>query len=889
MREWKNKLKRWLAVSLTVAVVGSCLHVGTLPVFAEEVGEDAVTEEMVTRNIPVSQEDLPDSEELFAGYVEKVFYEGLNEGISTLGAVGEDRIQGEYGQKIYAALKDKVGKIAAGVESGTDFTLTFRELGLQDLTWTARELGFSSMTQGAVNAAEKKCEELINSSDLMLYLLVDCPYELYWFDKVRGMNRGYSMRYSGQSVTISGIYLSFSVSGEYRYGNDAFMVDSAKIQKIPAAVANAKRIVEENQAKSDYEKLVAYRQKICELVSYNHEAAAETNPAELNPWQLIWVFDNDPSTNVVCEGYAKAFQYLCDLSTFMDVTCYTVTGMMDGGTGAGLHMWNVVSIDGNNYLVDVTNCDEGTIGADDQLFLAGASGSVSGGYIAACEMTSVAYGYDWEFLSLYGEEILTLSESDYVPKIAPDVHASQSGTITYGEPIHAKHIQGNATADGATVSGTFAWASDVTSYGAAGTKRLKAIFTPDRTDLYSKSMVMVEITVAPADYQVSVETDQKILFGTGDFTQPVATGVNHETVAGTLTYTYHQQTMTYEQLRAALADLTTDNTAETVTYTFTATDANYIHTAKTGTLTLTIPKAPIVPGGSDNNKEPSGAESGVLEGTGNSADTAVYGRRLLTANPTTFNTILLSWDAVAGAKSYEIFYSTSPDSGFKRLANVKKTFYKFSKARCGVTYYFQMRVCQKGVKSEFGPISYGKTDLTGATTLQIKKTTYNSVSLKWNKVAGAKKYEILYADSIGGSWQSLGVRGGTSFTHKKLVTGATYYYQVRPVRDSFLGSWSNGVSTTTSLDNVSKLKAKAAGADRMKLSWRKVKGATQYVILRADRIDGTYEVIGHSGKASYMDTGLAEGTTYFYKVYAVSGPYRTKETEPVGQTTKIQK
>ena len=291
----------------------------------------------------------------------------------------------------------------------------------------------------------------------------------------------------------------------------------------------------------------------------------------------------------------------------------------------------------------------------------------------------------------------------------------------------------------------------------------------------------------------------------------------------------------------------------------------------------------------ENNSDQTGATSGTIEGTGDTTDIATYGRRQLTVTPITFNKIQLTWDAVPSAKSYEIFYSTSPDSGFKRLANAKKTFYKFSKAKCGVTYYFQMRVCQKGVKSEFGPVSYGRTALSGSATLQIKKTTYNSVSLKWNKVPGAKKYEIFYADSMGGGWRSLGVKGGTSFTHKKLVTGATYYYQIRPVRDSFYGSWSNGVSTTTALDNVSKLKVKATGADRMKLSWKKVNGATQYVILRADSSDGTYEVIGHSAKPTYMDTGLQSSTTYFYKVYAVSGPYRTKETSPVGQTTKIAK
>ena len=81
---------------------------------------------------------------------------------------------------------------------------------------------------------------------------------------------------------------------------------------------------------------------------------------------------------MVCEGYSKAFQYLCDLS---DITCYTVTGIMNGGTGEGPHMWNIVANNGKYYMADITNSDEGTVGEDGGLFLdTPISGSISRGY-----------------------------------------------------------------------------------------------------------------------------------------------------------------------------------------------------------------------------------------------------------------------------------------------------------------------------------------------------------------------------------------------------------------------------------------------------------------------------------------------------------------------------
>ena len=177
-------------------------------------------------------------------------------------------------------------------------------------------------------------------------------------------------------------------------------------------------MVAENQGKGTYGKLVAYREYITKAVDYNFAAADENNGYPYgDPWQLIYVFDGDPDTNVVCEGYSKAFKYLCDLTwtgSDPEVACYLPTGTMDGGTGAGLHMWNIVSIGGVNYLTDITNCDSGTTGAPDQLFLCGAEGSVDASYAAATTNGTVTYVYDNETLALYDKE-LVLSATKYSP------------------------------------------------------------------------------------------------------------------------------------------------------------------------------------------------------------------------------------------------------------------------------------------------------------------------------------------------------------------------------------------------------------------------------------------------------------------------------------------
>ena len=120
---------------------------------------------------------------------------------------------------------------------------------------------------------------------------------------------------------------------------------------------------------------------------------------------------------MVCEGYSKAFKYLCDLTwtdSDPEVACYLPTGTMKGGTGEGAHMWNIVSIGGVNYLTDITNCDSGTTGAPDQLFLCGAEGSVGASYAAATTSGTVTYVYDQNTKDIYDQE-LVLSATKYSP------------------------------------------------------------------------------------------------------------------------------------------------------------------------------------------------------------------------------------------------------------------------------------------------------------------------------------------------------------------------------------------------------------------------------------------------------------------------------------------
>lgn len=339
---------------------------------------------------------------------------------------------------IYRRLVPEIKKIAAGESASATIAITD-----MPITYTQGDLGHITIVKdGALSEeASARIGELfgadVNHDALLSKLLANMPYELYWFDKTNGMAISYDIEADENTVTIPYIVVGFCVADAYRDTTkyvvnekgeqildkdknpvpDYTAIDTTKTGAARTAAAKAAEVVAANQDKGTYSKLVAYREYITNAVDYNSDAANTANYPYGDPWQLIYVFDGDPKTNVVCEGYSKAFKYLCDLTwtgSAPEVACYLPTGTMDGGTGAGAHMWNIVSIGGVNYLADITNCDSGTTGAPDQLFLCGAEGSVDASYAAATTNGTVTYVYDQKTKDIYDQE-LVLSATKYSP------------------------------------------------------------------------------------------------------------------------------------------------------------------------------------------------------------------------------------------------------------------------------------------------------------------------------------------------------------------------------------------------------------------------------------------------------------------------------------------
>ena len=389
--------------------------------------DEIVIEEEAEEVVAAGDKGGPSEDELFAEFVERSF-EG--QPLSAASAKKRSAVSALQGndRMVYNHLAGLLPQIAAGERASTEFEITPAILGLENNSWTAEELGIDAVVIKDENgkayiSAEAKERLDINFDKIIDVLLAEHPYELYWYNKTSGGRTtkttfGLTAYYDRTRKiyylsTKSNMYLRFAVAEEYAAGE--YLVDTSIGQSVQSAVNNANEIVAEYSGASDEEKLRGYKDDICDLVSYNYAASGNTSYG--NPWQMIWVFDGDPDTNVVCEGYSKAFKYLCDHTEFEgSIECILVGGYL-ARTGKEPHMWNVLKMeDGNNYLVDVTNCDARTAGYPDKLFLAGTtetktdSDDNTGYYFGTVRLT---YYYDSDTLGIFDEADLQLFPHNY--------------------------------------------------------------------------------------------------------------------------------------------------------------------------------------------------------------------------------------------------------------------------------------------------------------------------------------------------------------------------------------------------------------------------------------------------------------------------------------------
>jgi uncharacterized repeat protein (TIGR02543 family) len=177
------------------------------------------------------------------------------------------------------------------------------------------------------------------------------------------------------------------------------------------------------------------------------------------------------------------------------------------------------------------------------------------------------------------------------------------------------------------------------------------------------------------------------------------------------------------------------------------------------------------------------------------------------------------------------------------------------------------------------------TTLAAPSGITIDRVTTNGMTVSWNAVSGATGYYVYRSTTGEGPYTRIESPAATSYTDTGLTAATTYYYRVSTHNGVAEGEQSLAVSATTLPSAPSGLTVGAVTADSISLSWSAVSGAGGYYVYRGTSGDGTYVFAGSAVSASYTDTSLTGGTTYYYKVSAHKSGVEGAQSSAVSATT----
>ena len=256
--------------------------------------------------------------------------------------------------------------------------------------------------------------------------------------------------------------------------------------------------------------------------------------------------------------------------------------------------------------------------------------------------------------------------------------------------------------------------------------------------------------------------------------------------------------------------------------------------------------------------------------------------------------VSLSWNASAGASSYYILHSTTPGGPYAPAGGGGYSYgttyvdtgelvydenygeWYYAPLQNGVTYYYVVQArngdCWSVYSNEVSatlvlplppPAPSGLTATAGDV----------QINLVWNASIGSSYYLVKRSIASGGPYDLLTSTSGSNFTDTGLTNGRNYYYVVSAVN-------SGGESPNSSQASAAPIGppppaaptalSATAGDAQVSLKWNASTGATSYTVKRSVVSGGPYEVVAALTSTKFTDSGLTNGTTYYYVVSASS-------------------
>ena len=245
--------------------------------------------------------------------------------------------------------------------------------------------------------------------------------------------------------------------------------------------------------------------------------------------------------------------------------------------------------------------------------------------------------------------------------------------------------------------------------------------------------------------------------------------------------------------------------------------------------------------------------------------------------------VKITWEAVNGATSYNVFRRTISGT-WETIGTTTNTEFIDSTEKSNETpYLYTVRAVLGDLKSNYmvdGVKNYVSIDSTDIIFESNKEENTAFVTVTW-VASGATSYEI-YRSENGGELKLIATVSSEdtfSYIDADIIQGATYTYSIKPIKENKLSIVATSEAVKWEFPPVVEVPvltvpryADIDYADRIEVYWQEVEFAETYDIYRrTDDSDWVYLTTVEKGSEYvYFDTNIETDITYYYSVKGVA-------------------
>ena len=254
----------------------------------------------------------------------------------------------------------------------------------------------------------------------------------------------------------------------------------------------------------------------------------------------------------------------------------------------------------------------------------------------------------------------------------------------------------------------------------------------------------------------------------------------------------------------------------------------------------------------------------------------------LTATAASSSQINLSWTDNANDETGFDLESSTDGTNFAKITDLgaNTTTYSHTGLNASTKYYYRIRAKNSAGSSPYSNVADATTQAPPVTipqppsALAASAVSSNQINLIWTDNAKDETGFEVERSADGTNFTKIAdvAANATSYSNTGLNSSAKYYYRIRAKNSAGSSAYSNIADATTALGAPSTptgLNAELADYDQARLTWPGQPGTVANVIIERSTSPTTgFTQITQQpgGTTTYVDLGLNEQTTYYYRI-----------------------